>query len=114
MFGSKKYPSCWTGREVPLPLVHFDGVTLPNAAPHEGKRARGSCLERSARPILDMLEMLGPAEQQRLFGTKLGPAGGGGKWLHFLISSIPGTGKSTFVVLPVSDRLRLSPDASLR
>jgi hypothetical protein len=77
VFGSKQYPGCWTGREVPLLLVHFDGVTLPYAAPNEGKRARGGSRERSVRTILNVLQMLGPAEQQRLFGTKLGSAGEG-------------------------------------
>ena len=78
VFGSKQYPGCWTGRTVPLLLVHFDGVLTPYPAPHEERRERDGSGERQVRTILDVLLMLGPAEQERLFGTPLRPTGGGG------------------------------------
>ena len=78
VFGSNQYPGCWTGRTVPLLLVHFDGVLTPYAAPHEERRERDGSRERQVRTILDVLRMLAPAEQERLFGTPPRPAGGRG------------------------------------
>lgn len=78
VFGSKQYPGCWTGRTVPLLLVYFDSVLTPYAAPHEERRERDGSGERQLRTILDVLRRLGPAEQERLFGSQLRPAGGGG------------------------------------
>lgn len=76
VFGTNKFPGCWTGREVPLLLVYFEDLAVPLAAPYREPRAahgpRGD-----VRTILDVLRMLGPDEQERLFGTRLRPASGG-------------------------------------
>ena len=76
-FGSNQSPGCWTGREVPLLLVYFENLAVPLAAPYREPRSvhgpRGDI-----RTILDVLRMLGPAEQEYLFGSQLSPAGGGG------------------------------------
>ena len=67
-----------TGWAVPLLLVQFRDVTVPYAAPHEERRGRDGSRTRPRRMILDVLRLLGLAEQQRLFGTQLHPDGGGG------------------------------------
>lgn len=78
VFGSRQHPGCWTGRAVPLLLMHFDGAPAPYAVPHEERREHDGSRERQVRTILDVLRMLNPAEQERLFGTQLLPGGGRG------------------------------------
>lgn len=73
VFGTSQYQGCWAGREVPLLLIQFDGVTVLYAAPHEMRREHGGSRERPLRTILDVIRMLGDADQQRIFGTQLGP-----------------------------------------
>lgn len=71
IFGTNQYPGCWTGREVPLLLIHFADVTVPYVAPHEGRRARNGPRERPIRTILNVLGMLHRDDQERLLDRQL-------------------------------------------
>lgn len=70
IFGSKQYHGCWTAREVPLLLVTFAEVATSLVAPHEERR-RGGSSDRQFRTILDVLHMLNPEDQERLFDRLL-------------------------------------------
>lgn len=64
VFGSRSRAGSYAGTIVPLLAIHFREAPVPCAAPHLDGRKSGGELHT----ILDVLRMLHPDEQHRLFG----------------------------------------------
>jgi hypothetical protein len=64
VFGSRSRAGSHAGTQVPLLSIHFREANAPCAAPHLDAGGNPGAMHS----ILDVLRMLDPAEQRRLFG----------------------------------------------
>lgn len=67
VFGTNSTSGCWPCRQVPLCSIQFAEAEIPMVAPYRNNQLRNG----QTVSILEVLRMLAPAEQERMFGRVL-------------------------------------------